>query len=174
MLRKTFLLLVVLFSTIMVSAKSWNCKYVIEETNDTVFEDSIARISFFFPRFIPGGSEVYVSIRNKTDERIYVEWGSMKINHKDILFNEPRRKPSFDETEVIARDDYLCQDVLHTHTVKESDGTYKEYPWPFFGSKEIREMKAGGSQNIAILLPITYKGKHYDYKFTIVVTVQRK
>mgnify|MGYP007011297507 FL=1 len=121
--------------------------------SDEYANDSIAiRVSPFRELF------AFVSIQNKLDERIYVEWSNFRWDGSQIAFDSDSRlfmdQPKQDEAIMAGEntDKYIV--------LKELIGSNWITPW-----YHEKDFKKGGTQTSVMIVPVRFSsGKIKDYK----------
>ena len=100
----------------------------------------------------------YVSIQNKLDERIYIEWSNFRWDGSQIAFDDDSRlfmnQPKQDE--VIMAGENTYKNIVQKNLVGSSWIT----PW-----YREKDFKNGGTQTSEMIVPIRFSsGKIKDYK----------
>lgn len=121
--------------------------------SDEYVNDSVAiRVSPFRELF------AFVSVQNKLDERIYIEWSNFRWDGSQIAFDNDSRlfmdQPKQDEAIMAGEntDKYIVQ--------KELIGSSWITPW-----YREKDFKKGGTQTSVMIVPVRFSsGKIKDYK----------
>lgn len=133
------------------------CSVKGESTGGPFFEDESVRFDFEWHSYAP--YFLKVKIKNKTDERITVEWENARLLDAPICFKSDNmfsfNNPKPDE-------------VIHAGSVSEKEIGERESPeYRFLIFKE-SSIKMYGKSTNEIILPIKYpSGKIVDYKIYI-------
>lgn len=102
-----------------------------------------------------------VSIKNNTNERVYVEWSNFRWDSSPIVFDTDSRlfMNTKKEDEVIMPGEWLGQNIIQKSLVGESWIT----PWI-----DVKYLKKGGFAKSRLIVPIRYSsGVVKDYIFVI-------
>lgn len=102
-----------------------------------------------------------VSIKNNTNERMYIEWSNFRWDSSPVVFDTDSRlfMNTKKEDEVIMPGDWLGQNIIQRNLIGESWIT----PWV-----DVKYLKKGGSVKSKLIVPIRYSnGVTKDYTFVI-------
>lgn len=126
---------------------------------DMVFDTDSIQVKF---KWLEYDATINVSVSNKTDDRIYIEWENARLDNARIAFGDDSRlsmmNPKADET-ITAKSKSITR-MLFAESWVFSDYVY--YPLD-----KDKIMKQGGMP-VDLILPIRFNdGKTKDYKFKL-------
>ena len=166
---KRLLFLMLAFLPVLVSAKSpKNMKLVMVKpiyNGQCTYNDWGAVISFEWSEYKNYG--VTVNIKNETDSRIYVEWENARIDDEPICFSTDNsftyqnQKP--DE---VVHSGSECKRFIAKRSEFEIEGR------DFFHMSILKEY--GSSEEVDFIIPVRFKDKTEDYKFSLKVVADKE
>lgn len=138
----------------------------IEGSKDNIFEDENIVVKFW-----PSYSEFCMNVKNKRDERIYIEWENARTNGEKVMFG--------DDTPMTAKNT-KSDESIPSNSLSLTRNLYKEnplynpnfsyYPYALAIHREIAGFKRTGGTVVSILLPIRFADNTTkDYNFRIIV-----
>lgn len=128
------------------------------ESDTLVYRDSIIDVTFdLLSEPYRRTSTFGIKLKNKTEERIYIEWENARIDHRKVVFGH----------------DYVSKqnDIKGDECVIR--GEESEYVFLFFrdGSSiendDFMYKASWGTKDVSLILPIRKNNKELDYRFTI-------
>ena len=138
----------------------------IEGSKDNVFEDENVVVKFW-----PSYGEFCMNVKNKRDERIYIEWENARTNGGKVMFGDDTRltaKNSKSDESIPARSESLIRSLYKENPLYNSNSSF--YPYALALHREVVGLKRLGVTVVSVLLPIRFADNTTkDYKFRIIV-----
>ena len=157
-MKKVLLLILLLLTPFVTNAREYElyCSIGDVSTGGPFFEDENIRFEF---SYIPWSYYLKVRIKNKTDERVYVEWENFRLSDKQICFRSDNYY-SFNNNKQ--------DEVIHSNSSSEKEIRQRIDPelmaQPFSESL----IKRYGESVMKVIIPIrNNSGEVKDYKMYV-------
>ena len=138
----------------------------IEGSKDNVFEDENIVVKFW-----PSYGEFCMNVKNKRDERIYIEWENARTNGEKVMFGDDTRltaKNTKSDESIPSKSVSLTRSLYKENPLYNSNSSFYSYALAIH--REIAGLKKLGGTIVSILLPIRLADNTTkDYKFRIIV-----
>ncbi|GEM_PF-2752968 len=129
------------------------------ESTELKFSDNKVDIDFLPKYSYDGYYFIGITVNNKTEQRIHIEWDNARINGSKVVFDDDRKlflNNSKSDEVIISGEKSEYRSIMPKDNVRDY-GLY-----PLFSNN------SNGFRNIPIILPIRFKNDDVvDYKFTI-------
>ena len=158
---KKLLFILMLILPLATTAKEYEmyCSVKGESTGGPFFEDESVRFDFEWHSYAP--YFLKVKIKNKTDERITVEWENARLGKMNICFRSDN---------LFSYNDAKPDEVIHAKSdaVKEiGERESAEYMSPIFLESSVKKY---GKSVSSVIIPIKFpSGEIKDYKVLVCI-----
>ena len=139
------------------SSKDIVVSVVVDGVEMAAYEDSIVKVIFSMSW---NTNFLSITIENKTDDRVYIEWENARFNNAKLVFDDDTRESMKNEK---------ADEVVIAHSNTKKLVTSKKYVLDS-SLKPITKksiIKKNGYDSAQIILPMKYKDKNCDYLFNI-------